>query len=497
MKARYDLATLEVEQDDLFSEIRRYIRTEGVREELHAVELKLFRLLLALGLCLLTEVLARRGTGKMASVTVDSSGRSYRYHGMRTRSYLSIFGLVEITRAYYRPEGGGAGFCPLDASLNLPSTRYSYLLQQWTQAEIIETTYDHAVGGISDLLGIAVWKRGQEDGLRAVTVDVDEYYMQKAPPDASAEGDVICVTADCKGVRMVPSEKPDQGVSQTPKARRGKGDKRAGLRRDAVVTCDFSFHPVARTADEVVAGLMKDAASRSAATAPTRPETKNRSREPLNKQTFAHMDGKAVAFASLMDRVNYRNPECEKPIYVLIDGESALRKGLLEELRLRGWNARVAGVCLDIIHVSEYVWEAGTALYGEGTRQRQQWVRHTLTEILKGKVGRVIGGLRQRAAKLGKHGQDALHKAIRYFENHRDMMRYDQFLAAGYPIATGVAEGACGSLVKNRTDGSGMRWTKQGVQAVLDMRAIKRNQDWDDYWHFHIQKEKRRLYQAA
>ena len=90
-----------------------------------------------------------------------------------------------------------------------------------------------------------------------------------------------------------------------------------------------------------------------------------------------------------------------------------------------------------------------------------------------------------------------LHKVIRYFENHRDMMCYDLFLAAGYPIATGVIEGACGSLVKNRTDGSGMRWTKKGVQAVLDMRAIQRNHDWNDYWSFHIQEEKQRLYQAA
>ncbi|MFQ5796026.1 MAG: hypothetical protein ACE5JP_13390 [Candidatus Bipolaricaulia bacterium] len=74
------------------------------------------------------------------------------------------------------------------------------------------------------------------------------------------------------------------------------------------------------------------------------------------------------------------------------------------------------------------------------------------------------------------------------------MMRYDAYLAAGYPIATGVIEGTCGSLVKDRTDRSGMKWTRQGVQAVLDLRALKRNGDWEAYWEYHIEKEHQRLY---
>ena len=147
----------------------------------------------------------------------------------------------------------------------------------------------------------------------------------------------------------------------------------------------------------------------------------------------------------------------------------------------------------------EYVKGAAKALYGKDEKPRVAWVRKTATALLRGHVGRVIGGLKQRAEKTiaGSYKWSELRRVIGYFENHREMMTYDRFLAAGYPIATGVIEGACGSLVKNRTDGSGMRWTKKGVQAVLDLRAIKQNGDWEDYCEFSIKQEKQRLYHAA
>ena len=74
------------------------------------------------------------------------------------------------------------------------------------------------------------------------------------------------------------------------------------------------------------------------------------------------------------------------------------------------------------------------------------------------------------------------------------MMKYDEYLAKGLPIATGVIEGACGSLVKDRAERSGMKWTHDGVQAVLNLRALKRNGDWEPYWDFHLEREYERIY---
>lgn len=493
----YDIDQLRTERKSLLFSIVKYIESDALKDELHRVELRLFRFLLALGLCLLREVIARQGTGKSKMPIRDSNRETLYYHSVKSRQYLSIFGLVKINRAYYR-DNNGSGFYPLDKRLNLPSRRYSYLLQQWTQSEIAETTYDHATGGISDLLGIGVWKRGQEDVARECTNGMKPFYDQKSPPSDDKEGSVLCITADCKGVRMVPSEKPEVGnpCSTSVKARLSRGDKRCGLRRDAVVTSDYTFNPLSRTPEEVVAALMKTGIK----DVPGKGEGQRLPREPRNKQTFAHMNGKSAAFEFLADRISCRDPDFRKPIYIQIDGAPALEQGLMLEITKRGWNKRVAGICLDIIHVMEYIWEAGTALYGEKGKEREPWVRKTSLEILSGNVGYVIGGLKQRLTKdavgLSESRKGVLKKVIRYFENHRHMMRYDVFLKAGYPIATGVIEGACGSLVKERTDCSGMRWTKKGVQAVLDLRALKRNGDWDDYWRYHIKNEKQRLYAA-
>jgi len=390
--------------------------------------------------------------------------------------------------------------------LNLPSSHISYLLQRWTQSEIAETTYDHAIKHIDDFLGIKLWKRGQENAVRERVTDLDAFYLGKPPPETSSEGSIICVTADCTGVRMVPAEKPEpcKGAEKGKFQCRDEADKHNGLHREAVVVSNFTFNPASRTADEMVKALM-DVRKQKKKKVKHRSKSNHRlkrfprPREPLNKQTFAYMDGKEVAFAGLLDMVGYRDPEGSKPIYALLDGDPALKNRLLEEIKLRGWEHRMTGICLDIIHVMEYVKGAAKALYGKDDKQRVAWVRKTATALLQGHVGRVIGGLKQRAEKAipGSYKWTELRRVIGYFENHREMMAYDRFLAAGYPIATGVIEGACGSLVKNRTDGSGMRWTKKGVQAVLDLRAIKRNGDWDDYWEFTIHQEKQRLYQAA
>lgn len=501
----YDIEKHKIEQEELWSEIRRYVEGVALDEELHKVEFSLFRQLLILGLSLLKEVVARHGSGKTSSVIDRDDGNSYRHHGQRSRKYLSIFGQLSIERAYYW-SSEGKGYCPLDDILNLPQRLYSYLLQQWIQSEIAETTYDHAIEMIGNILGIDFWKRGHENVTLECTCEVETFYFQKPSAPAETEGSVICVTADCKGVRMVPGEKPEIAKTSDKQvsARRSKGEKRTGLRRDAVVTSDFTFHPEARDPEELVDALMKTGSEKDRQE--LRLSLKQRRdqglplpREPLNKQTFATMDGKTVAFADLFDRVGYRDPTLTKPIYVLIDGEPALEHRVCEEISLRGWDHRVTGVCLDIFHVMEYIWEAGTALYGEKGRNRTPWVRKTTTKILDGKVGYVIGALKQCAEKgrLRESRKQTLKKVIRYFENHRHMMTYDRFLAEGYPIATGVIEGACGSLVKNRTDCSGMRWTKTGVQAVLNLRSLKRNGDWEDYWEYYIGQEKQRRYRKT
>ena len=150
---------------------------------------------------------------------------------------------------------------------------------------------------------------------------------------------------------------------------------------------------------------------------------------------------------------------------------------------------------LDVIHVVDYIKLATAAL--EKDKKAARILAYTLLKtILKGHVSSVITGLRIRLTKnriRGRRRTD-VEKAITYFENHKDYMRYDEYLAAGYPIATGVVESACGHLVKDRMGIAGARWSLTGAESVLKLRCVKASGDWHKYQELRKTSERNRLY---
>lgn len=133
----------------------------------------------------------------------------------------------------------------------------------------------------------------------------------------------------------------------------------------------------------------------------------------------------------------------------------------------------------------------------EGSDEAEAFVETYLRKLLQGKVNRVIGGIRQMATKRGdlsKHKTKKLEQYLNYFAERREYMKYDEYLAAGYPIGSGVVEGACRHLVKDRMEQTGMRWRIAGAQAILSLRAIYVNDDWDAFHANRIQTEQRKLY---
>jgi len=146
--------------------------------------------------------------------------------------------------------------------------------------------------------------------------------------------------------------------------------------------------------------------------------------------------------------------------------------------------------------VLEKRWLAAYCFHAEGSKAVAAFVNERLRMLLEGKVGRLIGGLRQMGTKHGLTAAKAksLDSVIGYLENNREQMRYDEYLAAGYPIGSGVAEGACRHVVKDRMERSGMRWTLEGAQAMLHLRTIYLNGDWDKFIDHRIQAEQEELY---
>ena len=193
----------------------------------------------------------------------------------------------------------------------------------------------------------------------------------------------------------------------------------------------------------------------------------------------------------IMEDAQKRNPDNKRPWVVVMDGALGLWNLVAKTFS----GTDYVGV-LDIIHVVEYLWVAGNAIYGEKDPKTDKWVYKKLLSLLQGKVGRVIGGLKQtlKKRKLSKSKQDAIKKVIRYFENHRQWMHYDEYLKAGFPIGSGVVESACGHTVKDRMEGTGRRWSIEGAESTLLLRSVYTSGDWNAYWQWYMKLERIRLY---
>ncbi|MGH8974594.1 MAG: ISKra4 family transposase, partial [Acidimicrobiia bacterium] len=155
-------------------------------------------------------------------------------------------------------------------------------------------------------------------------------------------------------------------------------------------------------------------------------------------------------------------------------------------------------VVVDFIHVVEYLWGAVWCFFAEGNPAAEAWVRDRALAVLEGKAGDVAAGIRRRASAegLNKQKRKKADDCARYLTNKAPYLDYSAALAAGWPIATGVIEGACRHLVKDRMDITGARWSVEGAEAVLKLRAVRCNGDFEDYWRWHLERERHRVHET-
>jgi len=140
----------------------------------------------------------------------------------------------------------------------------------------------------------------------------------------------------------------------------------------------------------------------------------------------------------------------------------------------------------------EKLWKVAHALYPDGSREAEQFVYERTERILNGQAGQVVKGLRLIVTKrkLTATKAKTLNDVAGYLYRNRERMRYDLYLANGWPIASGSVEGACKNLVRDRFERSGMRWTIETAEAVLRLRAIYLSGDLDPYWEFYEKSER-------
>ena len=153
-------------------------------------------------------------------------------------------------------------------------------------------------------------------------------------------------------------------------------------------------------------------------------------------------------------------------------------------------------VIIDIIHVLEYLWGATWSFHEAGDPAAEDWAAAKALAVLAGDSDRAAQEITAEADAAGLEGsrRAGADACVRYLGNKREFLHYDQALEAGWPIATGVIEGACRHLIADRLSLSGSRWGLDGAEAILTLRAVISNGDFEEYWRFHLACEHQRLY---
>lgn len=455
-----------------FESMLQYVQ-ESEERTADAVERSLLKQLLGLGAQLMVLFFSLRASRCSHEPVVREDGSKLGYHSEKRRSYYSVFGKLPLVRPYFYACGQG-GTSPLDEELSLGEDCYSDLVREMAEYLGVDVTYEKVCRFFARLLGQGLSTQAIESMVAEDAADVEPYYEQKPGPDVASEATILVAQSDGKGVPLV------RETPVSPKARLGKGEKRA-KKKEAIVTSLYTIDPHPRTPASVVATFFAHDSDPSPAAA-SRPG-------PQNKQVWATLAGKDAALERLATQAAKREGAHIQERVALTDGCEALQLRMQKHLP-------DFTLVLDFVHASEYLWQAANALCGEQSAKRDPWVEQQALQILSGHTHQVIADLHGLLAKPQRTQaqRQALTSAANYFQRNLPYMDYHLYLARGWPIASGVIEGACRHLVKDRCERSGMRWTQEGVENLLRLRAVAENDDWDDYHTFRKQQRHLRLY---
>jgi len=400
------------------------------------------------------------------------------------RGLLSVFGKVSVERLAYRRRGE-ENLHLADASLNLPQEKHSHGLRRLSAIEASRGSYDEARAAIERGTGQKVGKRQVEALTERGATDVDAFYAERKAPTCTP-GDVVVLSVDGKGIVMRPealreaTQKAAEAATPKLGGRLSKGEKR-GRKRMAEIGAVYDVTPVPRSAADVMASKDDDPVKG--------PEAQNK------WLTASVVDDVAPVIGDVFDEAEGRDPKHERTWVALVDGNKHQIDCIEAQVRQRKLDMTVV---IDLIHVLEYLWSAAWCFFSEGDPRAEDWVRARALAILDGGARDVAAGIRRRATSDGlkasaRKGADVCAK---YLTNKARYLDYPTALAEGWPIATGIIEGACRHIVKDRMDLTGARWGLEGAEAVLKLRVVRSNGDFDDYWRFHLSQEHERIHRS-
>jgi hypothetical protein len=475
-------------QEELIDLQQGLFRAAAEGTAAHEVERQLFRKLLALGQKLFDGFLKLVGPGDLGPTTSLEDGRVLtRLPPPQPRRLVTVFGEFEVPRHVYgtRP-GQKIELRPTDQRLQLPESEVSYLLQDWDQLLGMEQAFGVVSQTLQTVLGLNQPVDTLERGNRQMAEAAPAFRDSQLAPDPKQEGELLVVTEDNKGVPMVrPVDAVPAGVH------RAKGEK-ANKKQMACIGCVYTVDPHPRTPEELVATLFRDDGR------PRTPPPKVRQKRywaSLTRQVAEQtVRAQEEVFQQLGEEIGLRRRDGQTLVH-LCDGQHSLETDRNKYLPR---DQRTVDI-LDLMHVLPRLWEAAHLFHAEGSDEALQFVRQRLLRVLEGQAAGVISSLRRLGTTQQLRGarKARLGKLCDFLRGNLHRMRYDEYLRAGYPIATGVIEGACRHVIKDRMERAGMRWKLPGAQAMLQLRTIYANGDWQAFQEYRVQHETNRLYPHA
>lgn len=401
------------------------------------------------------------------------------------RPLQTIFGEVSVTRLAYRRRSED-NLYPADAALNLPSELHSHGLRELSAIESSRGSFEEATEAIRRATGVQCGKRQVEQLAARSAVDFETFYENASRMRAN-RGDILVLSADGKGIVMRPdalrpaTAKAAGKATAKLKTRLSKGEKRY-RKRMAEVGAVYDVKPVVRTPTDIIG--RDDDTERTPA-----PKATNK------WLTASVVDDAASVISQVFDEAQRRDPEHRRAWVALVDGAKHQIDCINAEAEAR--QVEVSIVC-DFIHVLEYLWSAAWSFFAEGDSAAEAWVADKALAVLRGEASTIAASIRRKATCLGldPRAREKADRCADYLLAKRDYLNYRQVLEEGRPIASGVIEGACRHLVKDRLDLTGSRWGLNGAEAILKLRALRSNGDFDEYWRFHLDSERRRVHEA-
>ena len=387
------------------------------------------------------------------------------------RGVTSVFGPVRAARLAYRNRRE-PNLYPADARAVLPGDPYSLGMRALAAFHLAAGGFGQAQEVIEARTGVRVGRAqltGLAEDLAAWTDDFYEERSRDAEEEEQPDSDVIMMQGDGKGIAMRPEHRKNAGKDD---------GTRPGIKKMAEIVAVADFTPAAREPEDIAAPLARRRAH---------PGPKARDKWVSASVTESIEDMIASAF----NEADRRDPQRVRQRVFLVDGNKQQITAIEAQAKDRSLKVPIL---IDYIHVSGYIGKASAALHPGNPVAAGQWADGQLLRVLHGRAKAVAATLASVAAKTRANPRKRdldltdVDKAVTYLNNNQQHMKYDKALAKGWPIATGMIEGACRFVIEDRFGITGARWSPEGAEDILKIRAVVVNGDLGDYMRYYKQR---------